>query len=473
MPTQKDIKFGTDGWRAVIAWDFTFPRVRSLSQALADFIISEITASRSKTPYAVAVGYDSRFLSDRTAGEIARILNSNKIKAVLSTNPVTTPTISLLTKKNFNLGVMVTASHNPFYYNGIKIKTNGHSAGKDLTDKIEALIGKHSPLVDHNLIIKAKDFKPGYIKYVKSKFNLKAINSQIKKPVVLDYMFGVQTRVFENFVSPKKIIALNSAEDPLFGNTSPEPIESNLTNLASTVTKNKALVGFAFDGDGDRISVIDEKGNYINPSQLFGVIVKYLTEVEKLKGKIVQTVSMGYMAKRIARKKGFEFEEVPVGFKYVSEKIDSQDILAGGEESGGYAWKGVLPERDGVTAALMVLEIITKTGKKMSELVSEIEDEYGRSVFVRKDFTLAREISDMAVFVKRLLRKIPKRVALHKVAEVLEIDGLKVTLENDFWFLLRPSGTENCIRIYAESDNKKSTDDLINYAAKLIARFLK
>lgn len=473
MVLKNDIEFGTDGWRGVIAWDFTFSKVRSLSQALADFILSEITSSAGKTSYCVAVGYDNRFLSDRIGAEVTRILNSNKIKTVMSIRPVATPVMSFASKKDYDLAVMVSASHNPFYYSGIKLKSKGHCAGKDITDKIQALVGKHSPLVDHSLVIKTKDLLPDYLKYIKSKFDLKFINSRIKKPIVVDYMFGVGAGVLENFVSGKKIIPLNSISDPLFGGISPEPIEENIKNLISSVAKNKALVGFAFDGDGDRISVIDEKGNYINPSQLFGVMVKYLTEVKKLKGKIVQTVSMGYMAEKIARKKKLECGQVPVGFKYVSEKMDSENILAGGEESGGYAWKGVLPERDGVASALMILEIISKTGKKMSELVGEMEKEHGKSVFVRKDFYLARQISDVEIFIKRLVRKIPKKIFSHKVAKILEIDGLKVMLENDFWFLLRPSGTENRLRIYAESDDKKTTNDLINYAGNLISRFLK
>lgn len=474
MNVKNDIKFGTDGWRGIIAWDFTFAGVRKLAQALADFALAEITAGKGKISYSVAVGCDNRFLSDKFALETAKILASNKIKVVLSKTPVPTPAMSVLTKKGFALAVMVTASHNPFHYNGIKIKIGGYSAGKNVTDKIESLIGKHSPLIEHSAVVKTKDFRPDYLKYVKSRFNLKSIVSRIRKPVVIDYMFGVQAGIFENFLPSKKLITLHNASDPFFNGTDPEPTENNLKDLMSYVIKNKAAVGFAFDGDGDRVAVIDEKGSYITPCQLFAVLVKYLSEEKKLKGKLVQTVSMGYPAKRIARKKGFDFEQVPVGFKNISEKMsDEQNIIAGAEESGGYAWKGIIPERDGVMTALMVLEIMAKRGKKMSELTDEVQAQYGKSVFARKDFKLNREIPDTALFVKRLVRKLPKKILSTKVSEIIDIDGVKVMLENDFWFLVRLSGTEKRLRIYAETDNKKTTNDLINYGAKLIAHLLK
>jgi phosphomannomutase len=471
MAVQNDIKFGTDGWRGIMAWDFTFGKVRRLSQAMADFIFSEITAKKMPS-YSVIVGYDTRFLSDKFAYETAKVLKSNKIKVILSKTPVPAPLISLMTKKNFNLGVMITASHNPFQYNGVKIKIHGRSAGTDTTEKIESLIGKHSPLIDNSVIIKTKDFTSEYIKYIKSKFNLNLIKSRIKKPVAIDYMFGAQIGKMEKILPLKKLMVLNGERNAMFGGIAPEPVEQNLQNLIKTVRSKKLPAGFAFDGDGDRMAAIDEQGRLITPCQLFPLILKYLIETKKLKGKIVQTVSMGYLSKKIAKANGFDFEEVPVGFKHVAERIENEKVLAGAEESGGFTWKGVTAERDGLTAALIILEIMAKTDKKLSQLVGETENKYGKSIFLRKDFKLTRQITDKKIFIKRLIRKLPKKITSVPVAQTADTDGLKIFLQNGHWFLIRPSGTENRLRIYAESDSQKTTNELINYGSKLVSTYV-
>ncbi|HUT86030.1 MAG TPA: hypothetical protein VMW66_04245 [Elusimicrobiales bacterium] len=471
MGVQNDIKFGTDGWRGVMAWDFTFARVRKLAQALADFILSEMTAEKSSS-YPVVVGYDTRFLSDKFASEIALILKSNKINVTLCEKPVPTPLISLLTAKRFKMGVIVTASHNPFQYNGVKIKFNGYSASKELTDKIESLIGKHSPMSDDTSPIKIKDFTDEYVGYIKSKFNVGAIKSKIKKPIALDYMFGTQAGKLEKILSSQKVIAINDAPDPMFKGINPEPIEKNLKNLIDTVRKNKTAGGFAFDCDGDRLTVIDEKGKIITPCQIFPVILKYLIEQKKLKGKIIQTVSMGYLGKKIAEKKGFDFEQIPVGFKHLSKKMSEEKILAAAEESGGFAWQKASVERDGLLTTLLMLEIMAKTGKKLSELVSEIESEYGKSVFIRRDFTLLKPIPEQGIFIKRLIKKLPKKISGVPIKEAMSVDGLKIILDNDHWVLIRPSGTEKYFRIYAESDTVSNTNSLMDYAIKLMSKYL-
>jgi phosphomannomutase len=285
-------------------------------------------------------------------------------------------------------------------------------------------------------------------------------------------MFGSQVKIADKIIGSSKLIMLNNLANPLFDGITPEPIEKNMKNLSAVVRANKALAGFAFDGDADRIGVTDENGKIITPPLLFPVILKYLAQYKKLKGKVVQTVSMGYLSKKFAKAKGFKFEEVPVGFKNVSAKMTKEDILAGAEESGSYAWKTMSAERDGLASALIILEIITKSGKKLSQLVSDIEKEYGKSVFSRRDFKLAKQLPETAVFKKRIIRRLPKKILSMPIAEKIEVDGIKIVLENGHWFLIRPSGTENRMRIYAESSHQKTTDDLLNYAEKLVAVYL-
>ncbi|MCX5784012.1 MAG: phosphoglucomutase/phosphomannomutase family protein, partial [Elusimicrobia bacterium] len=289
----------------------------------------------------------------------------------------------------------------------------------------------------------------------------------LKQKIVIDYMHGSGARILEDILKSKNIVSINANHDPMFGGIAPEPVLANLKELIERVKREKAAIGMAFDGDADRIAVIDEKGNYFTPCQLFPIILDYLISARKMSGKIVQSVSMGYLSKRIAKERGYEFEETPVGFKNIAEKMVLEDVLAGGEESGGYAWKGNIAERDCTATALLLMEIIAKTGKKPSELLADIEKRYGKSHFIRKDFALVKAAPEKAGFAERIKKKLPKKICKKSVAEAKTIDGLKVILEDDSWFLMRPSGTEPLIRIYAESSSERTTQDLLAFAEKL------
>lgn len=466
-----EIKFGTDGWRGVIAWDFTYENVRRAAQALADYVNENAPAQESGRTAKVFVGYDRRFMSDLFAADVASILRSNKIDVTLSDRPVPTPMVSALTLRKFWLGIMVTASHNPAQYNGIKVKVAGRSAATRETKEIEQFVDANPVLFLYGQKAEQKDLTDLYQKYLASAANLKKIAS-LKGVIAVDYMYGAAAGWLENLLPSNKIAAIHEEHDPTFRGLQPDPSLKNLGDLKKAVLAKKAVVGVAFDGDGDRFGVLDEKGNYITPCLVAAVILDYLTKTKKLKDKVVQTVSMGYLPKRIARACGLPYEEVPVGFKNVAEVMGLEEVAFGVEEAGGYSWKGGASDRDGLSVALMWLEIMASTKKKPSELCEAVAKEYGASVYLRRDLPAAKAV-DKAAFVEKLRKKLPKKIGAFKVAEISTLDGLKVYFENDEWLLVRPSGTEPLVRVYAETATKKDTQILLDFGEKLVAQYIK
>ena len=466
-----EIKFGTDGWRGVIAWDFTFENVRRMAQALADYINENAPSDEKGKLPKIFVGYDRRFMSDLFAADIASIFRSNKIDVTLSDRPISTPVAACLSLSKFWMSVMVTASHNPSNYNGIKIKLAGGSASSRVTKEVEDFLDCNSILLLYGQKAEQKDLTDVYFKYVASHVNTKKLQA-FKGKVAIDYMHGAAAGYLDRFLPAKQVISLRVEHDPTFGGEQPEPVEKNLSVLKETIVEKKAALGIAFDGDGDRVALVDEKGTYLTPCQIAAVLCDYLVKNKKLKGKIVQTVSMGYLLKRIARKYNMMFEEVNVGFKHVAERMALEEVAFGVEESGGFAWRGNLPDRDGLTVALAFLEVMAATGKKASELCADIAEEYGASVYARRDLPLSKPV-DKTILTEKLRKKLPKKINGRKVAEFLTFDGLKILLDNDEWLLLRPSGTEPVLRIYAESVTKKDTQALLDFGEKLVVSYLK
>ena len=463
-----EIRFGTDGWRGIIAWNFTFANVRRTAQALADYI-NENAPGEGKMPK-VFVGFDRRFMSDLFAADIASIFRSNKIDVTLSDRPVTSPVASCLSLTKFWMSVMVTASHNPAQYNGIKIKIGGGAAAERVTKEVEELVDKSSILFLYGQKAEQKDLTDLYFKYITSHVNIKKLKT-FKGKVAVDYMYGAAAGYMEKILPGKQVIALHTEHDPTFGGGQPEPVEKNLSELKKTVVAQKAALGVAFDGDGDRVALVDEKGTYLTPCVIAAVLCHYLIKNKKLKGKIVQTISMGYLLKRIARKYEMLFEEVGVGFKNVAERMALEEIAFGVEESGGFAWKGNLPDRDGLAVALAFLEVMAATGKKASELCAQVAQEYGASFYLRRDIALTKPL-DKEVFTDKIRRKLPKKINGRKVAELLTFDGLKILFDNDEWLLIRPSGTEPVLRVYAETALKKDTQALLEFGEKLAAPYI-
>jgi phosphomannomutase len=438
--------------------------VRKVAQGIADYISSKYMRME-KPP--VVVGYDRRFMSDRFALTVAEILAANGITVDLSATPLPTPAISLLTTKAYGLGVVITASHNNSYYNGIKIKQGGRSAPPSVTAEIENYTAKAVPMKTAGVQVPVKDFRGVYQDFIISRSPAFKSMAKLGGTVVMDFMHGVGADTAPALFGSKNIISIREKHDPLFGGTAPEPVEKNLQPLVEAVKEHKALFGAALDGDADRFAMVSDKGVYMTPCQIAPLLLEYLIARGGMNGKIVQAVSMGYLTKRIAKAANIPFEETPVGFKYIAEKLLHENASFGVEESGGYAWKGNLPERDGSLTALLVMEIVMKTGKSVSALYAEIEKKYGKSCFVRRDFTLAKAIPNKHSFAVKIKKKLPKILVGHKITETNTIDGLKIILDNDWWVLMRPSGTEPLLRTYAETDSKENTAKLLEIACKL------
>ena len=460
-----NITFGTDGLRGIIARDFTYDTVRKFAQGIADYLAHKYL--RSEKP-AVAVGYDRRFMSDRFAEALAEVLIANNIKTVISSTPVPTPALSLATAKEFGLGVMITASHNNALYNGIKIKQDGRSAPSAITAEIENYGAKAVPLRVRNVSIPKRDFLKEYCGYIKDTLKPERILPKLKGKIVVDFMYGSAAEA-AGIIAGKNIVCLREKHDPLFGGIMPEPVEENIELLAEAVKKEKALFGIAIDGDGDRIAVITEKGKFLSPCQTAPVILRHLISKGKFKGKVAQTVAMGYLTKRIAEEAKIPFEETPVGFKFVAEKMLHENASFISDESGGYAWKGGQPETDAIASLLMMAELIAAEGKPLSSIVSEIEEKYGKSCFARRDINLPKIMANKHSFAVKAKKKLPKTVLGKKIADTETADGLKIILENNWWLLLRPSATEQKMRAYAESENEADTEKLLDLACKLAA----
>jgi phosphomannomutase len=450
----------------VVSRDFTYDAVRKIAQGLADYIAYKNMRVAEKP--SVFIGFDRRFMSDRLAAAVADVLTANGVVCAVSDGPMPTPAVSQLTMSKYGLGVVITASHNKYFYNGVKIKQNGRSAPPSVTAELENYISKAVSMRGSAVPAPRKPFKKNYVDYLASKVNFSGILSKLPGPVVVDFMYGAGAEVADEVFGSKNVIKIRTASDPLFGGITPEPVEKNLAELIEMVKKKKAVMGIAVDGDADRFALVSDKGVYMTPCQIAPMLLEYLLKRGGLKGKVAQAVSMGYLTKRIAKAAGLQFEETPVGFKYIAEKMISEDTAFGAEESGGYAWKGNIPERDGILTALMFLEMAVKTKKTVSVLYGEIEARYGKSVFLRRDMKLEKNIPNKHSFAVKLKKKLPKTILGRKVADTNTIDGLKIILEDDCWLLIRPSGTEPLLRTYAETESQENTKKFLEFAAKIM-----
>jgi len=442
---------------------------KEIARAAAAFVLSdrgEFLKSRK-----IIVGYDRRFLSDAVAAVMAEALSAQGLETVICRAPFPSSAVSLLTMK-YGLGVIVTASHNPYYYNGVKFKWRGGSAPAALISRIESLIDKKPQAVSRkSQAPRAVCYDGRYLEYLRSRADIKRIAASGRFPVALDFMHGCAAGYLEQLFRPGTFRLLREKRDPLFGLASPEPVEARLKGLAVGVRAERAACGFAFDGDGDRFAVFDERGAYLNPSVVFGLICDYVINSRGARGRVIQSVSMGRLGAGVAQKAGLPVEEAHVGFKALAERLRScGDAVAAGEESGGYTWKGNLPERDGLVTALLFMEMLSRTRLTLSGLVRRLCSEHGPSHYLRKDFVLKKPVADRAAFARRIRRRLPERPLGRAVTRVSELDGLKLVLEDGSWLLVRSSGTEPLIRIYAETSSPAWTAVLAGLAEKAIRK---
>ncbi len=467
-----EIKFGTDGWRAVIADDFTFENVKVVAQAIADYINGEQDEIHRRR--AVAVGYDTRFLSDEYAEAISRVLAANGIKVALTDRPSPTPSVSYTIKdRGLTGGVMVTASHNPPRYNGIKYKAYfGGSAGPDIINKIEARLFKN-PVKEmafekakENRLIEVEDLVPRHLAFAKKYVDLKLLKKAGLK-VLADAMYGTGNAYFAELLSGGKttVTTMHNEKNPYFGGINPEPNPANLKELALATKKGKFNIGLATDGDADRLGVASSDGTLLTGHKVMTVLLLHLLEDKGLRGDVVQTVCGTFLINKICKKYNLTMHETPVGFKYICDLMLKEDVLIGGEETGGISFKGYIPERDGVLSGLLILEMMAMRKKPLPQLLKAIDREYGTYEYRRMDVKYPDE--KKGPLMKFLKSKPLPEILGKKVVEVKDYDGFKFICSDESWLILRLSGTEPILRIYAEASSGKKALAVLEFGRKL------
>lgn len=472
------IKFGTDGWRAVISETFTFGNLRLVAQAIADFIKME----NSDDPSCV-VGFDTRFLSDRYAAEVARVMAANGIKTWLARADTPTPAVSYaIINKKATAGVMITASHNAPRYNGVKLKAGyGGSATPTQSKQVERFLDvnleqAHGPnLMDFDMAIEQgliTKFDPAwsYYEHLSTLVDLDTI-SRGELNVVADAMYGSGRGAIGEVLTRSRTHVKNIRHEmnPGFGGVHPEPIGKHLGLLSSTIQAGHYDIGLATDGDADRIGAVDKKGNFVDPHRIFALVLRYLIEVRGWSGKVVRTVSTTRMIDRIAAANNLDVVETPVGFNHIADLMINEDVLMGGEESGGIGIKGHIPEGDGVLMGLLLLELVAHYGKPLHTLVEELLDEYGPAQYARTDIKLKRPVSKSKM-VAFLVAESPSAIADVALERIDTVDGVKYYLADGSWLLIRPSGTEPVLRVYAEAANDNRVRALLDFGEEMAAR---
>jgi alpha-D-glucose phosphate-specific phosphoglucomutase len=461
------IKFGTDGWRGVIADDFTFENIAKVALATANFY-----KRHKKIKNGIIIGYDSRFLSQEFAEKVAEVLGNRGIKVILSDKISSTPMVSLLTKKlNAAGGVVITASHNPAKYNGFKIKGDfGGPAFPETIEKVEKELKKvikqkveikksFAELVEKGTIKKI-DFTAIYIEDIKSKINVDLIKSSGIK-IAYDAMHGAGQGVMDQILPLK--VSIRGDFNPSFDGSHPEPLPQNTPGLIEAIVKNGCDIGIATDGDADRIGAFDENGNFVDSHRIFALLLKYFIEEKKMTGEVAKSFSVSQIIDKMCKKYGLVLHETPVGFKYLCRLMVERDILIAAEESGGVGVKGHLPERDGTYIGLLLAEIMATRKKKLSELVNELMSEFGWHYFNRYDARLTEKDKNR---IMAYYKKGPKQIAGYAVLRIETKDGFKLFVENG-WVLVRASGTEPLIRFYAEAESMEKVQALLKAAREV------
>ena len=468
------IKFGTDGWRARIAEDFTFANVEIVTRALVEYLKTQNAGGELRT----VVGYDRRFASELFARRAAEVLAGNGVAVDLFASDVPTPLVSFEVKRRgLDGGVMITASHNPPDFNGFKFKAPyGGSATPAITDLIEKLLGATSPRrlpfdeAQRQGLAGVIEADGDYRRHVES---LVAINDLRKSDslVIADPMHGTGGRWIESMLAGGRIRVetIRADRDPLFGGVLPEPMPWSLELTSRVVREHGALIALITDGDADRVGALDERGEYVNTHQILMILLLHLVRRKGWKGSVARTFSQSVIVRRIAESYGFRLFETPIGFKHIGEIMldPANDFLVGGEESGGIGVRGHIPERDGIFNCLLLLEAVLAAGKNPSEIVRDIWREFGEFHFERRDLHLTIEAGQK--MVGDLRENTPDRFAGCKVVNIETLDGTKLIFEDESWILFRQSGTEPLLRIYCEATSVEKMTKMIE-EGEILAR---
>ncbi|NOZ71044.1 MAG: phosphoglucomutase/phosphomannomutase family protein [Chloroflexi bacterium] len=471
------IRFGTDGWRAVISEDFTFANVQRVAQAIADMARAD-----NDTPLYI-VGYDTRFLSDRYAAAVASVLAANNIRVMLSRSFAPTPAISYAIVANeAQGGVMITASHNPPRYNGIKLKAAyGGSCDGAIGQRVEEILQRHRAAgraprtMDMEEAIRQEwinyfDPYPAYAAHVRQLIDFDAIAASGLR-LAIDAMYGAGIHYTDRLLQEEAGLTplrLHHEMNPGFGGLHPEPIGRHLEELMRLVPEQGIDLGLATDGDADRIGAVCASGAFLDPHRIMTLTLDYLLQQGK-RGAVVKTVSTTQMLNRLAAESDLVVHETPVGFNYISNLMLEDNVLIGGEESGGISIQGHIPEGDGVLMGLLLTELVAKQGGDVEILIDRIMDRIGRFEYGRHDYEV-RPFSK-AELVQQLVETAPAKLAGKAVNSINTRDGVKYLLDDDGWLLIRPSGTEPVLRVYAEATDKRTVQALL-VAGGQLAQFV-
>ena len=455
------IKFGTDGWRAIIAKEYTTDNVARVSIAVADWL-----NENNENP-SVVIGHDCRFAGELFAETAAKVLASKGILVKLAKGFVSTPMVSLgVVSEKASLGVVITASHNPPSYNGYKLK--GDFGGPLLPVDITAVENKipDANSVDYNavsmqdLVAEGKviyvDLEEMYCKHAKANFDLEAIrNSDMN--FAYDAMFGAGMNVVKRLLPEATL--LHCDDNPGFLGTAPEPIHRNLQEFSDLMKNNALDCGLATDGDADRIGLYDSKGNFVDSHHIILLLIHYMVKYKGMKGKVVTAFSCSVKVEQMCKHYGLEQETVQIGFKHIAGKMITEDVMLGGEESGGIAITGHIPERDGIWMGLILFEFMAKSGKSLEDLIEEVYEIVGEFAFERIDLHIDND-TKLRIIEDCKLGKFTQ-FGKYKVVRIETTDGFKFFFDEDTWLMIRPSGTEPVLRTYAEASTQEKVFDIL------------
>lgn len=461
------IKFGTDGWRAIIAKNYTVENVKRVALATALWIKKNYAEPR------VVIGHDCRFGGQLFAETTAQIMCANGIKTFLAEGFVSTPMVSLGARQyKAGIGVVITASHNPPSYNGFKLKgEHGGPSSPTVIAEVESMIPESVSLETVSLqayetggLLEFVDLETLYVDHIRKNFDLDAINNS-SISVAYDAMYGAGQNVVPQLL--KSPILLHCDYNPSFKGQAPEPLDRNLAELNSLIKNSPGNVcGWATDGDADRIGMYDEDGNFVDAHHIILLLIHYLNQYKKMTGKVVVAFSVSDKVKKMCVKYGLPVEVTKIGFKYISEKMVTEDVLVGGEESGGIAVKGHIPERDGIWDGLILLEFMAKTGKTMKQIIQEVYDVVGAFFFDRLDLHLDESLKQQ--IIAKCKKGEYNSFGKYQVMRVEAIDGFKYHFSNDEWIMIRPSGTEPLLRVYGEAPTKAMVTEMLQTVKKAL-----
>jgi phosphoglucomutase len=465
------IRFGTSGWRAIIADEFTFAAVGVVTRAICEYL----RASGAREGSAIIVGYDTRFLGEQFAARCVKEVSAHKFHALLCNHPTPTPTISHVIRKEGAAGAInFTASHNPPEYNGMKFSTaDGAPALPEITKQVEQLIGEIQALGDQAeaSILESNGFesydpRPAYLADLQSKINFDEI-ARAGGRYAYDPLWGTGRGYLDQALRTHglEVETIHDWRDVMFGGRAPEPESSHLDELREAMVKKGCALGLSTDGDADRFGVIDRGGQFITPNQLIALLFDYLAESRGWNGGVARSVATSHLVDRVAQARGLPVYETPVGFKFIGELINEDKIILGGEESAGMSIKGHYPEKDGILACLLAAEAVAARGANLTEQLAALYQRVGR---IESGRIGVRVTPDLMRSLPEKLGREPEQIGGRPIARTNRIDGVKFIFEDGSWLLMRPSGTEPLVRVYAETESEKDLEVLLEQGRKYL-----